>query len=281
MTREELIQYQELRRFQIVEAEGANWQAKSAGSGFMIEADNHLFFVTADHIVNLHVQQGGIIHRQDKITKVLVSTNDARPDANGQLNTLMSQIGGFYYATPFQINTQTLKLTGGNAIDAAVSMLPSDFLQQYPFYNSGFAIDGIVIPPHQRKQPIDWNTRSTPDKTHTYSIIGKIRPQLKNENGIEIITFDKVYNEGMTFTKTQDGNYYFRYTKPVIYEDWGGLSGGPVFDNEGHLVGIQSGVIQSGVISPDDPGFVVVRGLDEVRMYMGIAMIEEQTPKGK
>ena len=65
MTRVELIQYQELRRFQIVEAEGANWQAKSAGSGFMIEAGNHLFFVTADHIVNLHVHQGGITLRQD------------------------------------------------------------------------------------------------------------------------------------------------------------------------------------------------------------------------
>lgn len=66
MTRAELIQYQELRRFQIVEAEGANWQAKSAGSGFMIEADNHLFFVTADHIVNLHVHQGAITRPLDR-----------------------------------------------------------------------------------------------------------------------------------------------------------------------------------------------------------------------
>ena len=276
MTRAELIQYQELRRFQIVEAEGANWQAKSAGSGFMIEADNHLFFVTADHIVNLHVHQGGITLRQDKITKVLVSTNVAQPDANGNLNTLMSQIGGFYYASGFNLNPQTLQLTGGNAIDAAVSMLPTDFLQKYTFCNSGIAVGNIVVPPLQLKQPTDWKTRTNPDANHTYSIIGKIKPQLKVENGIEILTFEKVYNEGMTFDHEQNGNYYFRYTKSVVYEDWGGLSGGPVFDNEGHLVGIQSGVIESGKISPNDPGFVVVRGLNEVRMYMGVAMLEEQ-----
>ena len=91
-------------------------------------------------------------------------------------------------------------------------------------------------------------------------------------NGVKIERFNVIHQDLKFDSIDSDGNYIFKYPDPVIYENWAGLSGGPIFNDRYQLIGM---VIR--VNEYNDT--IVVMPIKEILRYMDYAIAYENNMK--
>lgn len=147
---------------------------------------------------------------------------------------MMTPIGGFYYMESFDISKEDLN---PQLIDVAISLVDRTKLEA-PFFTDEDIKDEnenpIVTPNEQKLQFLEEHIVN-PQKSDKYFIYGKIRPQFKGLFLHRTYTFKNNLQYVDKF-----GNYLLLNTQEDIidYEDWAGLSGSPVINQEGKCIGV-------------------------------------------
>lgn len=199
------------------------------GSGFFLNYKGTLFFLTADH--NIHIED----HEQNQRTGIdnFVSILNNISDRE-TFTTMMTPIGGFYYMESFDISKEDLN---PQLIDVAISLVDRTKFEA-PFFTDEDIKDeneNPIVTPNEQKLEFLEEHIVNPQKSDKYFIYGKIRPQFKGLFLHRTYTFKNNLQYVDKF-----GNYLLLNTQEDIidYEDWAGLSGSPVINQEGKCIGV-------------------------------------------
>jgi hypothetical protein len=237
----------------------------SYGSGFLVDYNNNLFFVTADHTV--HFDDYGDSGEKRTGTDYVVSIfNNVTPP--GQfLSTVVTPLGGFYYTEQFHLDKP---LEASKLVDVTVCKLKPINLQ-YPFHTDQVTFPNEVIAAGQHKWRIREQAFSEPEPDVEYLIFGKIRTCLKDFIKLERVNTLK---SGLKFI-TKAGDYLLFNTPEVIIDekDWEGLSGSPVISITGDCVGVLCSVNEGS-------RSIWVMPVSTVKMLIEVAILEDKFKDG-
>lgn len=205
------------------------------GAGLFINYKSNLFFITADH--NIHIQDHKINERTgvDNYLAVLNNISD-----RNLLSTMMTPIGGFYYMESFDISKEDMN---PQLIDIAISLVDREKIKA-PFLTDEEILDEnsapLVNKNEKKFQFLDEHIVK-PSTGDTYYIFGKIKPHYK---GL-FLHRTNVFRNDLKFIAV-NGDYLLLNTTDEIldYEDWAGLSGSPVLNQEGMCIGVLCSVTE-------------------------------------
>lgn len=251
--------------YQIVISKEQSFQSQpiAFGAGFFLNYKDKLFFITADH--NIHIEDHKINERTGIDNYVGVFNNISDKE---NFSTIMTPIGGFYYMESFDISKDDLD---PQLIDVAISMVDRNKFEA-PFLTDEDIRDvnnnTLASPNEQKFEFLDEHIVD-PSITDTYYIFGKIRPKFK---GL-FLHRENTFKSGLKFIETY-GNYMLLNTESPIsdYEDWAGLSGSPVLNQEGKCIGVLCSVIE-GTQS------VFVKPLKKITPFLDTMIIQEKLQK--
>lgn len=251
--------------YQIVISREPSFQSNpiAFGAGFFINYKSNLFFITADH--NIHIEDHKINERIG-IDNYVGIFNNISDRAN--FSTVMTPVGGFYYMESFDISKENLN---PQLIDVAISMVDRTKFEA-PFLTEEDIRDTnskpFVSPKEHKFQFLDEHIIE-PSGEDSYYIFGKIRPELK---GL-FVHRENTFKNDLKFVDTF-GNYMLLNTPEEIsdYEDWAGLSGSPVLNQEGKCVGVLCSV-NEGTKS------VFVKPFKKILPFLDTIILQEQLLK--
>ncbi|WP_281631526.1 hypothetical protein [Flavobacterium luteolum] len=207
------------------------------GSGFFLNYKENLFFITADHN----------IHYEDHQNKKRLGTDNFLGIFNNisnkqELNTIITPIGGFYFMESIDLSKEDLDY---ELIDVAISLVDRTKFEA-PFLTDEDLKDdnqNIIVSPNEQKFEFLEEHIIEPSEDDTYYVYGKIRPEIK---GLFFLHRKAIFMSNLKYI--QDiGNYLLLNTEDQIndYEDWAGLSGSPVINQNGKCIGVLCSVIEN------------------------------------
>lgn len=207
------------------------------GSGFILQYKNGYYFVTCDH--NLHMldyDDDGPCTRTGIEFGIELVCNIK--DADNPLATGMITLPGFYYFDSFDLDLPE----GIDLVDLAFASLP-DKLPLPILTNRLCHYDGqIAVEEGLGKLFIAENAIADVDMSSEYVITGCIHNQIRGGVRMERRT---TFREGIRFTGGKYLDTYLIFENPcnIVYDDREGLSGSPVFNDKGNLVGMLNKVV--------------------------------------
>lgn len=205
------------------------------GAGFFLNYKTHLFFITADH--NIHIQDHEINERTGVDNYVGIFNNISNKE---NFSTVMTPIGGFYYMESFDISKEDLN---PQLVDVAISLVNRSKFEA-PFLTDEDILDDeskpLVFPTEEKFEFLDEHIID-PSEDDSYYIFGKIRPKFK---GLFLHRTNTFKND-LKYVASY-GEYMLLNTLQEITdaEDWAGLSGSPVLNQEGKCIGVLCSVIE-------------------------------------
>ena len=101
----------------------------------------------------------------------------------------------------------------------------------------------IIVAEGETKLVIDESSIGIPNTNDEYIITGCIRNEICN--GIRM-NRQNTFRDQIVYTGEKYCNSYLVFENPtqVVYDDWKGLSGSPVFNNNGNLIGMLNRVVE-------------------------------------
>ena len=268
MTKQELISLFEHVRYQIVvfPKGTASPLPESVGSGFMLDYKGRTFFVTADHVVNTH--DNGV--RKIKDCTITISTNIPAL-IGGKLCTMMIPIGGFYSFYQFKVDINNGSIGNMPLFDAAFSIL-DDWQIKKVCITCEVKVEGADVPIGDSKIHLKEENIIEANNSDIYSVFGRVRFALQKVGDNEILVSQQTFKTNLKLVgEDSTQNYYILQSpNPVVYEDWAGLSGSAVLNQDGKLIGVACAVDTSG------SRFVYVKKIRRVLSLMDGAMQTEQ-----
>jgi hypothetical protein len=152
----------------------------------------------------------------------------------------MTPIGGFYFMESFDFSKDDLN---PQLIDVAISLVDRTKLE-HPFVTDEDIKDdqgkSFVLPNQVKFQFLEEHIIH-PSSEDTYYIFGKIKPQFK---GLFLHRTNTFKNE-LKYVGSSGRYILLNTTEETIkYEEWAGLSGSPVLNQEGKCVGILCSVLE-------------------------------------
>lgn len=237
-------------------------RVKGFGSGFFLRHKNILFFITADHVVHLDDhdennetgQRLGIDYNPQIITNIQDKEN---------FTSVTLPIGGFYHLTGFKLDkeecassTEFLSIFNKiveKSIDINDEKIPLDVrIASFPdmaiakmrepiacpiLSNRVIDRDGtVIIEEGTPKCVLDSRYIATPNSSKWYIVAGTIGNYLKNS---VLLERQNVVHELLKYIDTDcDKNVLMEISEIPDISLWSGLSGAPVFNEDGILVGM-------------------------------------------
>jgi hypothetical protein len=181
----------------------------------------------------------------------------------------MIPIGGIYFFDQFKVDID--KATVGNMplFDAAFCIL-QDWQIDTECITCEVKIEGADVPVGDRKIHIKDTDIISANNEDTYSVFGRVKFSLVEINGTVVLNSQQTFKTGLKLVDEDDSqNYYIlQYPDEVIYEDWAGLSGSAVLNQEGKLIGIACAVSTSG------NRWIWVKKIQRVLPLMDAAILE-------
>ncbi len=231
------------------------------GSGFMVEYNQKVFFVTADHVVHPDDYDCNERTGTDYVVSIF---NNVRPETDF-LSTIVTPLGGFYYMDRFDLKKPDDAL---ELFDVSVCIMKEKHFQ-YRFLTDEVRFNDFTVNAGEPKFRIPSELFAEPSKDKMYFVYGKIRTELK---GIILHRLDTLKEELKYIDKV--GDYYLLNTPDVIsdYEDWAGLSGSPVLNDTGECIGVLCAVTKN-------TNSIWVMPISMVKMLMDIAINQEELTK--
>jgi len=214
----------------VMTQKGDKWYKPIAvGSGFFVQYKDRTFFVTSDHTVHLNDYSSQGNSRTGIEYQVNIVNNINTEDRHN----VMTPVGGFTYLDAFNIyNPDNIEL-----IDVTACELKTEELK-YQFYTpSVHDPNGIV---QQQKSIVSFMPEafSAPKEGTQCYVFGQIESEvvgdeMRRTNIIHDITF--LYKSGDVICLNSG---------KVIddVQQWAGLSGSPILDSDGGLVGVLTSV---------------------------------------
>lgn len=249
--------------YQIIVSKEKTFQSNpiAYGSGFFINYKGKLFFITADH--NIHLEDYETEERTGIDNYVAVLNNISDKD---NFQTILTPIGGFYYMESFDISKEDLDR---KLVDVAISMVDRTKFEA-PFLTDEEIQDeanNILIKPKEQKfEFLDEHIILEPSHSDKYFIYGRIKPQIKGLFLHRELTF----KNNLTFVDIF-GEYILLNSENIIQdaEDWAGLSGSPVLNQEGKCIGVLCSV---------NPGtkMVFVKPFKKINVFLDTIILQEE-----
>ncbi len=273
MTNQELISLFEHIRYQIVvfQKDAKSSLPQSVGSGFMLDYKGETFFITADHVVNTH--DHGIRKVEDNT--IAISTN--RPTMiNRKLQTIMVPIGGFYFFDQFKLDVNNCTINNMPLFDAAFSLL-HEWQINTEYITCEVKIEGANVPIGERKIHLKESDIIEANIEDVYSIFGRVKFSLGRIENAEVLNSEQTFKTGLKLYGEDTSQNYYILQSPdvVIYEEWAGLSGSAVLNQDGKLIGIACSIDTSGT------RLIYVKKIQRVMPLMDAAILEKNNFSSK
>lgn len=212
------------------------------GTGFILKYKEKFVIITADHVIHGD-DYAGKKQRNGLEDKVAIITNRYRLNQNGQKEGEMFSLGAFYFFEHINLS----KDTNSELFDTAFSILPDDVMENLICVTAGvkdYNTDEIIIKAGYRKLALPYDSAVTPNTTDTYFVSGNVQVHWETApTGEKVLASGFTFHNDMRFHHTE-GDYIVLESPEVIESKlWKGLSGSPVFNQEGFLLGVLSGGI--------------------------------------
>lgn len=226
MDYKDLQKYLEQVRFQLVIFDDfrTNRVPNGMGSGFILNYKGWSFFVTADHVVNTHDNGRRVINSAKMIA---IQTNVISENTSAVI-----PLGGFNYFSKFKLEKGAL--TDEKLIDVAYCKLTENNINNINTYCKTANPDISV---NEKKLHIPSDSITSVNLEDTYSTYGYVKGALDRfHEPMRLISFPR-FHTGLKFVCEKDQYYELKYPK-VNDEEWHGISGAPVLNQDGKLIGI-------------------------------------------
>lgn len=228
------------------------------GSGFLADYKGRPFLVTADHVLHLDDYESTEVRTGNEYIIAIINNVN---NLDGNISTVLTPLSGFYYAE--QINIKDRK---EDLIDISVCLL-KEINFQHPFLTHEISIEGNIIQPAGIEKMF-YNTShfTEPTDKQKYSMYGVVRNDIVGIRGTRTnALYSNISYNGVA------GNYFvFEYPDEIIEDNWVGISGAPIFDYEGNIVGVGHRVLGNGIwITP----------IKYAIMLMNLAIAEQNSYK--
>lgn len=212
---------------------------EGAGSGFVLEYNGKLFFVTADHVCHPDDYKPGVTQRSFDDKDVAIVNNWIEKDPKtGKDTHILTPIGGLYYFTQlkFDLNAGFGDIKPFDATFAVFNLSKVlKPLKNEPLYVAG----GSDVPGGLDMIPVPSHTIITPNADDRYIVYG--HTQFTFNTTTSLLEWKVTHHENMTYL-CENGDYYvLKPNEPVKDKEWKGISGAPVFNLQGGLLGILCG----------------------------------------
>lgn len=209
------------------------------GSGFFFLHKDRMMLVTADHVCHPFDHEPGRTQRVFEDKDVALVNNWVEKDANGVDMPILTPVGGFYYFDKFKVDIDKGIVGDFKPFDATFAILGKARFQK-PFKNEGLqVVNGPTIPAGLDMIPIPTDAVVEPEENDRYICYGHTNFGLA-EDGVHL-KWDTTIHEEMKY-KCDCGDYYvLTPSEAIVNKDWEGISGAPVLNQKGGLLGILCG----------------------------------------
>lgn len=216
----------------IVESDNKNAIPKGFGSGFVYQYKGQAYLITADHVLHNYDHNETCEGRSGKEDIIRICNNFNVP---GELESVETYYkGGFYYEDMYSLSEiDGLQLT--DYID--ITSRKIDKIVQYGFFSRELRdCDGsIIVAKGSEKIIIPDCQIDDINSTDYYLICGCCCNDICGAR----LVYKNVVHQDLKYKETnKDGTILLSYDMCVKDEEWAGLSGSPVFNNRGKLVGM-------------------------------------------
>lgn len=238
MTSEQLIPYIEHRRLQLVayKENSPKILPSSVGSAFILDYKGESFILTADHVVNTHDKGARVL---DKST--YIQTNRVRREANGLISCELLSMGDVTFFSQFFVNPSTGNINVSPLFDAAFVRM-NNLQKSVGAVTIESEFNGVHINAGETIAHYQETDIVLPSKTDRYFIFGQIKPRYIACGQQMCLIMPLTFKQELEFIG-EDTNYYILKTNDNIeYEEWGGLSGSAVVNQDGKIIGIACSV---------------------------------------
>ena len=202
---------------------------KGFGSGFFFQYRDKLFFVTADHVIHPDDFEEGMRLGRDDYVWVLNNRNSST-----ELATMFTPIGGLFSFDQMNVEDD-LSFEIPDMKDITFAMLSNSF--KFPFLTHELRVDDSVIVAAGKEKLIISSHSMTELKDTDYCLIeGCVQWDIKD--GIKFYRCNAIHQDLTLDSIDVDGYYNLKCSSPVKYDEWAGLSGGPVFNDKFNLIGM-------------------------------------------
>lgn len=206
-----------------------------AGSGFILLHKGKSIFVTADHVCHPNDYEHKITKRSFDDKDVAIVNNYTMKDRGGVEMPILTPIGGFYYFDKFKF-TADKGFDDFTPYDATFAIMGADRFQT-PFLSEPlYVANGEDVPGGLEMIQIPSGNVVTPNSTDCYIVYGHTRLRWAADN-VHLV-WDINHHEDMVYVREEGDYYVLRPNEPIVNEQWSGISGSPVLNQEGGLLGI-------------------------------------------
>ncbi len=198
---------------------------KGWGSGFFLCYKDRLFLITADHCIHYDDYQEGRLGRDDRVCVV----NNIYDKI--QWRSTLTPFGGFYFFDQYNLKEPVIP----DLQDFAFAIHENRF--EAPFLTRELKAGGTVLCEDAKEKFIlKFDSITDFDKDRYYVCTGTV--QNKIVNGMFNGCANVIHRDLRFRNYDTDGNAVLYYHEYVKHEDWAGLSGGPVMDDQCHVAGM-------------------------------------------
>ena len=234
---------------------------KGWGSGFFLEYKGRLFLVTADHCIHYDDYQEGRLGRDDKIC-VVNNIYDKQ-----QWRSTLTPFGGFYYFDKYDLRDLDLPVLQ----DFAFAMHENRF--EAPFLTRELKWDDEVLCEDAKEKFILKSDAITDfDKNRHYVCTGTAKNKIVN--GMFNACANAIHCDLRFREYDKEGNAILDYNGSVKYDEWAGLSGGPVMDDQCRVAGMLIRVSEAA-------NTVIAVPMKKIVKFMDAAITFEETNMNK
>lgn len=221
---------------------GSLLNPKDVGSGFLLHHKGEIFFVTVRHVVNQEKNKKDGELSEDT-NKMAIITNGYRfNEKTGLKEGELYSIGGFYTFDLFNVLDEVPE---ADRVEFAFSIVDKEKLKELKLHTAGvknYVTGEIIIEAGRSKVILDSSIEVKPNSTDTYYCSGFVQAHWEQApTGEKMLSYSYIFHNEMKFDRIEGDYIVMKSPEFASKHEWGGLSGSPVINQEGGLVGILKG----------------------------------------
>lgn len=225
-------------RYQFYISYPTNDLPQKAGSGFIIQHRDRLFLITAGHVVRVPGKDEKYPHEKEKIPTIPYYFVAKRTEDNviGSVSMPLPKFDHFDKENKEPFDMSFCELTTDNV------KLPLIIGEDIPFS------DGYIVKAGSSRIIFQDGCGCSPSKDSMYFVFGNIQAQMTKTTfegtNVDAVNQIVTLKEGLKYKEIQDEYIVLETEEKEIplKKDWAGLSGSPVIDDNGYLLGVLSSI---------------------------------------